>query len=144
VGRIGHAGRQVFPDRFAEDGEMTLLIDPTSRLLAEMIQGTALRHRVLAGNLANVETPGYQAQDVSFSVALEEAGRVAAGGGNAPSRVQPTITTDAEAPIRRDGSTVDLDRQMVRLSQNTQWHNAMLQILASRFTQMKTAIKGQA
>lgn len=123
---------------------MNLLIDPTSRLLAEMIQGTALRHRVLAGNLANVETPGYQAQDVSFSVALEEAGRVAAGGGNVPSRVQPTVTADAEAPIRRDGSTVDLDRQMVRLSQNTQWHNAMLQILASRFTQMKAAIKGQA
>jgi flagellar basal-body rod protein FlgB len=123
---------------------MNLLIDPTSRLLAEMIQGTTLRHRVLAGNLANVETPGYQAQDVSFSVALEEAGRAAAGGENAPSRVQSTVTTDAEAPIRRDGSTVDLDRQMVRLSQNTQWHNAMLQILASRFTQMKAAIKGQA
>jgi flagellar basal body rod protein FlgB len=58
--------------------------------------------------------------------------------------VQSTVTADAEAPIRRDGSTVDLDRQMVRLSQNTQWHNAMLQILASRFTQMKSAIKGQA
>jgi flagellar basal-body rod protein FlgB len=123
---------------------MSLLIDPTSRLLTEMIQGTALRHRVLAGNLANVETPGYQAQDVSFSVALEEAGRAAAGDDGGPSRVQATVTTDAEAPIRRDGSTVDLDRQMVRLSQNTQWHNAMLQILASRFTQMKAAIKGQA
>ena len=122
---------------------MNLLIDPTSRLLAEMIQGTALRHRVLAGNLANVETPGYQAQDVSFSVALEEAGRAAAGGRSVPSRVQSIVTADAEAPIRRDGSTVDLDRQMVRLSQNTQWHNAMLQILASRFTQMKSAIKGQ-
>ena len=122
---------------------MDLLIDPTSRLLAEMIQGTALRHRVLAGNLANVETPGYQAQDVSFSVALEEAGRVATGE-SVPGRVQSTITADAEAPIRRDGSTVDLDRQMVRLSQNTQWHNTMLQILASRFTQMKSAIKGQA
>jgi flagellar basal-body rod protein FlgB len=123
---------------------MNLLIDPTSRLLGEMIQGTALRHRVLAGNLANVETPGYQAQDVSFSVALEEAGRTTAGENNVPSRVQSTIATDAETPIRRDGSTVDLDRQMVRLSQNTQWHNAMLQILASRFTQMKAAIKGQA
>jgi flagellar basal-body rod protein FlgB len=123
---------------------MNLLIDPTSRLLAEMIQGTALRHRVLAGNLANVETPGYQAQDVRFSVALEEAGHAAADERTASSRVQSTITADADIPIRRDGGTVDLDRQMVRLSQNTQWHNAMLQILASRFTQMKSAIKGQA
>ena len=48
-----------------------------------MIQGTALRHRVLAANLANAETPEYQAQDVSFSAVLDDATRAGTGAGPA-------------------------------------------------------------
>ena len=54
---------------------MQLLFDPTSQLLSQMIHGTGIRHRVLAANLANAETPGYQSQDVTFSTALAEATR---------------------------------------------------------------------
>jgi flagellar basal-body rod protein FlgB len=106
-----------------------------------MIQGTALRHRVLAANLANAETPEFQAQDVSFSAVLDDAARAGAGANPAVVGVRSTVTTDADAPVRRDGSTVDLDRQMVKLAQNTEWHNTMLQILAGRFAMMKTAIR---
>jgi flagellar basal-body rod protein FlgB len=117
------------------------MFDPTSQLLSEMIQGTALRHRVLAANLANAETPGYQAQDVSFSAVLDEAQHQGTTTGAPATRVQPTVVPDGEALVRRDGSTVDLDRQMVKLAQNTNWHNAMLQILAGRFATLKTAIR---
>jgi flagellar basal-body rod protein FlgB len=121
---------------------MNTLFDPTSRLLSEMIQGTALRHRVLAANLANAETPGYQAQDVNFSAVLDEAHRQGTTTGTPATGVQPTVVPDGDATVRRDGSTVDLDRQMVKLAQNTNWHNAMLQILAGRIATMKTAIRG--
>jgi len=120
---------------------MPLVFDPTSRLLSQMIQGTGLRHRILAGNLANAETPGYQAQDVTFSAALDEANRPEPADGPAGLQVETTVGYDIEAPTRRDGSTVDLDRQMVKLAQNTQWHNAMLQMLAGRFAMMKSAIR---
>jgi flagellar basal-body rod protein FlgB len=120
---------------------MRVLFDPTSQLLSRMIEGTALRHRVLAANLANAETPGYQAQDVAFSVALENAQRQGPMPGAPAVRVDPTVTADPEATVRRDGNTVDLDREMVKLAQNTQWHNAMLQILAGRFALMKSAIR---
>jgi flagellar basal-body rod protein FlgB len=120
---------------------MSLLFDPTSRLLGEMIQGTALRHRVLAANLANAETPDYQAQDVTFSAVLEEATRPGAGANPPVVGARATVAGDSDAPVRRDGNTVDLDRQMVKLAQNTGWHNAMLQILAGRFAMMKTAIR---
>ena len=52
-----------------------------------------------------------------------------------------TVTPDGDAVVRRDGSTVDLDRQMTKLAQNTGWHNAMLQILAGRFATLKAAIR---
>jgi len=120
---------------------MPLVFDPTSRLLSQMIEGTGLRHRILAANLANAETPGYQAQDVTFSAVLDEANGKGSTEGASGVQVQTAVTYDTAAPVRRDGSTVDLDREMVKLAQNTQWHNAMLQILASRFAMMKSAIR---
>lgn len=120
---------------------MQILFDRTSRLLGQMIEGTALRHRVLAANLANAETPEYRAQDVTFSSVLDEAQR-RGGADPAPApTMKATAVPDSEAAARRDGNTVDLDRQMVKLAQNTQWHNAMLQILAGRFATMKSAIR---
>jgi flagellar basal-body rod protein FlgB len=116
---------------------MNPLFDPTSRLLADMVQGTALRHRVLATNLANVETPGYQAQEVSFAAALESE----QGGAAGASSLRPSLVADEGITQRRDGNTVDLDRQMVKLAQNTAWHNAMLQMLSGRFAQIKMAIR---
>ena len=121
---------------------MSLVFDPTSQILSQMIQGTALRHRVLAANLANAETPGYEAQDVTFSAALEDAQHRGSTNDAVAPRVETTVTSDGATSVRRDGNTVDLDRQMVALAQNTQWHNTMLQILAGRFTMLRTAIKG--
>jgi len=113
---------------------MDILFDPTSRLLADMIQATGLRHRVLASNLANVETPEYQAQEVSFAVALDHA--------TGSRRVEVGVGGDPEAVPRRDGNSVDLDGQMVKLAQNTTWHLAMLQVLANRTAMMRAAIRG--
>jgi len=120
---------------------MSILFDPTSSLLAEMIQATALRHRVLATNLANVETPGYQAQEVTFSGALAEAQSQGGRPAGIPAKVRAVVGTDPEGGARRDGNTVDLDRQMVKLAQNTNWHVAMIQILNTRLAMMKAAIR---
>jgi len=110
---------------------VNLVFDPTSALLGEMVRATAARHRVLAANLAHVETPGYEAQEASFAVALERA--------RAP-EVQVTVEADADASARQDGNTVDLDRQMVKLAQNTSWHLGLLQILTGRLGLMRTVI----
>lgn len=120
---------------------MQILFDRTSQLLGQMIQGSALRHRVLAANLANAETPGYQAQDVAFSSVLDAAQRQGAADGAPAPTIRAAAVNDSEATARRDGNTVDLDRQMVKLAQNTQWHNAMLQILAGRLATLKSAIR---
>ncbi len=121
---------------------MSTLFDPTSRLVADMIQATAFRHRVLAANLANVETPGYQAKEVTFSNALAEAQALQGERPGDQPMVRSAVDVDPEGVSRRDGNTVDLDRQMVKLVQNTNWHNGLVQILTSRFAMMKTAIRG--
>ncbi len=119
---------------------MSILFDPTSALLGEMIHATALRHRVLATNLANVETPGYQAQEVTFATTLAELqGRQAPPAG-LPPEIRVIVGSDVEGSPRQDGNTVDLDRQMVKLAHNTAWHTAMIQILTNRFAMMKAAM----
>jgi flagellar basal-body rod protein FlgB len=120
---------------------MGILFDPTSGLVAEMIRATAVRHRILASNLANVETPGYQAQEATFSSALAEAQGHGARGAGLPLSVGVVLKPDPEAPPRRDGNNVDLDRQMVKLAQNTIWHTALIQILTSRLSMMKAAVR---
>ena len=120
---------------------MRIVFDETSQLLGQMIQGAALRHRVLAANLANAETPGYQAQDVTFSHVLEDAQRNGSVPASPSTRLQATATADTEVTARRDGNTVDLDRQMVKLAQTTHWHNAMVQILAGRLASLKSVIR---
>jgi len=120
---------------------MSIVFDSTSSLLTEMIRATALRHRILAENLANAETPGYEAQEMTFSRALAEARGSNAQTPGSPASIRTAVEPDAEARARRDGNTVDLDRQMVKLAQNTIWHNAMVQILASRISMLKAAIR---
>jgi len=121
---------------------MSIVSDPTNTLLTEMIRATALRHRVLASNLANVETPGYEAQEMTFSRALAEARGSNPQRAGGPVSIQTAIETDTDASPRRDGNSVDLDRQMVKLAQNTGWHTAMIQILSNRFSMLKAAIRG--
>ena len=118
---------------------MQIFFDRTNQLLTDMLQGAALRHRILAGNVANVDTPGYQPQDVSFSAALSEARQA---GGEQGMRVQSSVVSEEDGPARRDGNSVHLDRQMAKLAQNTLWHNAMLQMLSTRIAMLKSSIKG--
>jgi len=122
---------------------MALLFDPTSSLVSDMIRATTVRQRILASNLANVETPGYEAQEVTFDKALAEAREQSDGAPAALPEVRPVVRPDPDVAIRRDGNTVDLDRQMTKLAENTLWHNGLVQILVTRMNVMKLAIKGQ-
>ncbi|HID55192.1 TPA: flagellar biosynthesis protein FlgB, partial [Candidatus Poribacteria bacterium] len=46
--------------------KMLRLFDSVSKMLELAIRGTVLRHNIIANNISNVDTPGYQAMDVSF------------------------------------------------------------------------------
>lgn len=119
----------------------SVLFDPTFAGLAEALTLHQRRHEVLASNLANVETPGYRAQELDFGAALEDAfkgtGPERPGGGP-----PPNVVPDASAPPRADGNTVDVDLQMAKLSQNGGRYVALAKILQLRITQLKFAIEG--
>jgi flagellar basal-body rod protein FlgB len=128
---------------------MSALFSHTVELLRGAVEFAGRRHEVLAKNLANVETPGYRAQDLVFQRELERLkGRAIPVSFPPPSddpsqALRPVVVYSGDTQRRVDGNDVDLDKQMVRVSQNTGYHNAMVQILLNQFNALKLAISGR-
>lgn len=118
----------------------TTTIDPTLEGVARALTVHARRHRVLAENVANLETPGFRAQDTDFRRALGEAFATAQAGEAAP-RVD-TVREDTSVPPRADGNTVDLDLQMAQLADNASRFNTLSRVLAKRLALIRQSIEG--
>ena len=107
-------------------------------LLSQMLDASSLRHRVIAQNIANVNTPGYKRLEVAFE---EELGKLL-GRGSAASGAMPTVH-EGDGVERVDGNTVDIDREVGDLNKNGLLYQAAAQILASRFGSLRAAISGR-
>jgi flagellar basal-body rod protein FlgB len=74
--------------------------------MSSALDSLSLRQRVIADNVANVQTPGFQARRVQFEQALSSA--VGEGSG----QVQAQVLTSLE-PTREDGNNVNLDTEVL-------------------------------
>ena len=114
------------------------------------IHGTALalreqRMQLLAANIANADTPRYQAQDMDFNAALDAALRPTAAGGGDPlgaAAAAARFTRPSSQPSL-DGNTVDGDRENAAFAQATLEYRASLSFVESKVRSMLTAITGQ-
>lgn len=128
----------------------------TSRLQA---QGQALdllaeRQKVLAGNIANADTPGFQARDFDFAQALAQARGESSPGGLATTSTRhlpvgnnlaSTVDLQWRTPDQPalDGNTVDLDRERAQFADNATRYEATLRFINSDVRTMLSAITGQ-
>ena len=131
------------------------IFSKTISLLERSLDLRSLNQRVLASNIANMDTPNYKALEL---VVAEEMNRkkestpgislVRTHVNHLPikNRAMNTVKLKAaKAPdfsIRGDGNTVDIDRTMGRLSKNTLLFNAASQLISNKFKGLKNAIKG--
>ncbi len=92
-------------------------LDSVSRVLSSALDGVAFRQRVIADNIANVDTPGFRATSVDFEGALRSAisdGSFERGSAEAP---RPTTTATA-TPVGANGNNVDLRKETVAAVQS--------------------------
>ena len=147
-----------------------------NRLTANLsFQGQALalraeRQQVLSSNIANADTPGYQARDMDFAAALaRQAGPAASGAGAAGLALRTAAgapaaglaATDARhlhgaggargsALLYRtpeqasgDNNTVDMDRERANFADNAVRYEATLRFINSGVRQTLSAIRGE-
>lgn len=108
----------------------------------------ALRHRVIANNIANVNTPGFKKSEVSFARELEaylnarEAGAAGtgAGGATAQAAFRPRVIRVDSRSARLDGNNVDIEEEMTRLAENALLYEAVARQMAGKFASLRAAI----
>jgi flagellar basal-body rod protein FlgB len=98
-----------------------------------------------SGNVANVDTPGYKAKEVTFSDALKTKLATPANSTFPNSRnssANTDITTrEAEGlPARRDGNNVQLDRELLNMGRAAGDFSAAQTALAAKFRLVRYAI----
>ncbi len=122
-------------------------MNPTSSnfdLMARLLDVASLRHKVIAQNVANVNTPGYHALDLSFEDSFARRGSPRIGeSAAAGTLVQPAIVEGVGGAERADGNNVDIDVEMAQLEKNTLIYRTFMQLLASDIATRRTAITGQ-
>lgn len=116
------------------------------------------RQRHLVNNIANLETPNFEARDLpvqDFKLALARAvdERDAHGHryfevrGEGIRRRDGGYEVDAVRAAgnlaRHDGNTVSPEQHMARLAENTLWHNGLAQMLMQQYNLIATAIRGR-
>jgi flagellar basal-body rod protein FlgB len=111
---------------------------------AQALTLRAERQRIIAGNIANADTPGYVARDMDFAAALREAtGQQAAGTlmsgqmGTAPGQIPIGTGSTAELGLKYaapsqtslDSNTVDMDRERASFVENSVKYEATLRFI---------------
>lgn len=121
------------------------------------LNGLSLRQQVISRNLANVDTPGYQSQTVTFEAALQSAQSAT----HAPT-VQMAVTKSAhmlgvETPprepvgvelrqggtLRADGNNVDVDVELTQMAETSIRFQALSQLLTKKYQGLRTIIQGR-
>jgi flagellar basal-body rod protein FlgB len=135
--------------------------DPTSKALRTSLTGLQMRQQAIANNIANVDTPGYQAQKVSFEEALQTElvsptrpqlqavtlGLVTTDSRHIPiqqsvrsGEAKPVTHLSKDGTLRNDGNNVDVEREMTKLAETQIQYNALGQVTSSKLGILRTAI----
>ena len=119
----------------------------TSQLVKVALNASLLRHEVIANNIANANTPGYQPQRVNFENLLLniEHDRDALMDEVVKAQLEELSQVINEGSvIEQSGQPqVELDVEMVEMTENVIRYRALLEGLSKRGDLIKMAISGQ-
>jgi flagellar basal-body rod protein FlgB len=113
--------------------KVLMLTSVTINALSSALDGLSARQTATANNIANINTPNYKSQTVSFEAAL--AASVQAGSGV----VAPTTQTSLE-PTELDGNNVNLDTEDITNSNTVLQYQFASQAIGQELTAIVPAL----
>ncbi len=105
-------------------------------LLSRLLSATELRARVISGNIANQNTPGFKRQEVRFEDLLHDAMRR----GEHLALLQPEVHEDTLSPARPDGNNVSLELELNALRENRLLYETYVAMLEGRMNLERIAV----
>jgi flagellar basal-body rod protein FlgB len=110
-------------------------------LVENMLDWTAKRQQTISANLANIDTPGYKARDISFSEHLQGISLETTSDLHLQSVSQNGMNVfEVGGPDKANGNSVDLDREMTELTKNGLQYIALVQFLNQKIRTLRSAI----
>lgn len=118
--------------------------DNITNLLQSFLDVQTRRAQVVAGNIANVDTPNYVAKDLDFENFLREAVKESErpfASQNFQALNQPTLVDQEITVMGLDGNTVDMGGEMAKMAQTGTNFNFGAKMIQSRFRLLRMAIR---
>jgi flagellar basal-body rod protein FlgB len=134
----------------------------TLPVLEQVVTFTEARHGVLAGNIANLDTPGYRSQDLStaeFQTRLKDAiesrqraadtsrapypypeGAISKTNSSSSQGELATVTDTVKGMLRHDDNNTSLEEQVSEIAKNQAQHNLALSLMNAQFRLLRAAI----
>lgn len=129
---------------------MKIFDSPMFNLLQQGLNAGTLRQRVIANNVANINTPGFKKSQVSFEDQL----KAAMGSGSSlkgvhplhigtVNNVKPEVVQVTDTTMKFDGNNVDIDEEMVNLAAASIQYEVIAQGLVEKFNVLGLVITGR-
>lgn len=121
-----------------------LFNQPNYLAAKKTLDAVALRQEAINNNLANLETPGYKRVDLApnFEQELEKA--TVSNDAQQISSLSPSLAVDTTAKATsKDGNTVQLEQELMRMNQNAMTHSLETQMVSNMLAKMRLAITGK-
>ena len=121
-------------------------LDAASAYMGRLAQ----RQEIVNSNLANIDTPGYKTKDISFHATMQElladnsfsmrTSRPEHDGKLTPIIPQAQMFEVQELPLGADLNNVDIDREMLKLSETVFGYSLMSQIVRTKLRTIASSI----
>ncbi len=102
---------------------------------------TAKRHGALSDNIANINTPGYKRKDVDFNIVLSEAMNTPGKARMRDLQEQAAQRASDSTSLRADGNNVDMERETFALAETQLRYEALTDMTAGYFSNLKSVIR---
>jgi flagellar basal-body rod protein FlgB len=130
--------------------KLDLFHEQTFQAIESYMTRLSQRQQIVASNLANIDTPGYKTKDVSFHATIQEllADEPAPLRTSRPEHNEGWLPVPANAqafevqglPSGVDRNNVDLDREMMKLSETSFGYSMMAQLIKGKFRTLASSI----
>jgi flagellar basal-body rod protein FlgB len=108
---------------------MDFFQNPAIEAMSAYMSRLSQRQQIVASNIANIDTPGYKTKDISFHATMEEL------------LSDTSQATEVEGlPMKADKNNVDLDTEMMKISQTSLGYSIISQVLRGKFRTIANSI----